>query len=171
VPENDNLQNIKLYIFKDFSLKGTGAHIEIGPFINATAKGLNDMAKVDAGIEANIYWLKYIDLNFRLQHSSVKTDENNSHFLDFDKEAIQLSNQLNIKIPFTPIIFGKTIEPLIINNYIFDLENSRGTRNEVGIKLQTNITEHIRFGLEWRHLDPIKLGDTDEAILFLGLRF
>jgi len=67
-------------------------------------------------------------------------------------------------VPLPWRVRSRPLEAYALNEYIFDLNEGRGIRNEVGagLKVPLPMTQRVDLLLGWRHVDLIHLLDVDQ---------
>ena len=146
--------------------------VTFAPYVEGTYDfdlNLDCVSKVEAGLTAEMRFLKYLHASLSGQHVSVSGDTSLVEqyvSTNSDGDDMELIGQIGFKLPL-PL---KILEFSGAETYVFELGGMRGTRNELTAALEVGLLP-FDLGLRWRHLDTIHGPDTDELALTFKLAF
>ena len=147
-----------------FKLERINRTLRIAPYTEITYNFETDeLSKTETGLEAEFEIVKYLNFHSAFQYATI-----NKHH-DYictgeDKINFELLNGIIFSIPTPLKIARRPIRFRAKENYIYDLDNHRGTRNEVEGGFFWRAQKHLDLGLKWRHIDHIHYTDIDEAV-------
>jgi hypothetical protein len=142
------------------------------PYVEGTYEfdlDLDSVSKVEAGLTAEMRFLKYLHASLSGQYVSVSGETSLVEqyvSTNSDGNDVELIGQIGFRLPL-PL---KILEFSGAETYVFEVEGMRGTRNELTAALEVGLLP-FDLGLRWRHLDTIHGPDTDELALTFKLAF
>lgn len=144
--------------------------ITFAPYVEGTYDlDLDGASKVEAGLTAEMRFLKYLHASLSGQYVSVSGETSLAEqyvSTNSDGDDVELIGQIGFRLPL-PL---RILEFSGAETYVFEVEGMRGTRNELTAALEVGLLP-FDLGLRWRHLDTIHGPDTDELALTFKLAF
>ncbi|MBU4310761.1 hypothetical protein L6386_04240 [bacterium] len=154
-----------------FKLEKINRTLRIAPYTEITYNFETDeLNKTESGLEVELEIVKYLNFYSAFQYATI-----NKHH-DYictgeDKINWELLNGIIFSIPTPLKIAKRPIRFQAVETYIYDLDNHRGTRNELEGGLFWKAHKHLDLGIKWRHIDHIHYTDVDELAGVVTLVF